>query len=175
MIRSPRRHAAKLRTTGASRKIATRAATPARLRAMAARERHVGRIVGRAGAALQLGDCRATGRGHLAHKGRTDALHICSGWRRILRYPLDMIIRAVKKFNIRKRFWLSTLVFFRLARRTNILKGRIATRRAPRRGFLFSPGGERWTHLRGCRPGAPDRKPVSAPCVGTNRRPASIG
>ena len=64
-----------------SRKVAT----PARLRA------HVGRIVGRAGAALQLGDCRATGRGHLAHKGRTDALHVCSGWRRILRYPLDMI------------------------------------------------------------------------------------
>ena len=48
MIRSPRRHAAKLRTTGASTKIATRVATPARLRAMAARERHVGRIVGRA-------------------------------------------------------------------------------------------------------------------------------
>jgi hypothetical protein len=42
-----------------------------------------------------------------------------------------------KKVNIHKRFWLSTLVFFRLARRTNILKGRIATRRAPRRGFLF--------------------------------------
>ena len=80
LIRSPRRHAAKLRTTGASRKIATRVATPARLRAMAARERHVGRIVGRAGAALQLGDCRATGRGHLANKGRTDALHVCSGW-----------------------------------------------------------------------------------------------
>ena len=59
-------------------------ATPARLRAMAARERHVGRIVGRAGAALQLGGCRATGRGHLDHKGRTDALHVCSGWRRIL-------------------------------------------------------------------------------------------
>jgi hypothetical protein len=48
-----------------------------------------------------------------------------------------------KKVNIHKRFWLSTRVFFRLARRTNILKGRIATRRAPRRGFLFSPGGER--------------------------------
>ena len=71
---------------------------------MAARERHVGRIVGRAGAALQLGDRRATGRGHLAHKGRTDALHVCSGWRRILRCPLDMIIRAVKKL-------ISTSVF----------------------------------------------------------------
>jgi hypothetical protein len=57
-------------------------------------------------------------------------------------YPLDTIIRAAKKVNIHKRFWLSTLVFFRLARRTNILKGRIATRRAPRRGFLFSPGGD---------------------------------
>ena len=34
-------------------------ATPARLRAMAARERHVARIVGRADAALQLGSCRA--------------------------------------------------------------------------------------------------------------------
>ena len=54
MIRSPPRHAAKLRTTGASRKIATRVATPARLRAMAARERHVGRIVGRAGAIAGL-------------------------------------------------------------------------------------------------------------------------
>jgi hypothetical protein len=42
-----------------------------------------------------------------------------------------------KKGNIHKRFWLSTLVFFRLARRTNILKARIATRRAPRRGFLL--------------------------------------
>ena len=41
-------------TTGASRKIATRVATPARLRAMAARERHVGRIVGRAGAIAGL-------------------------------------------------------------------------------------------------------------------------
>jgi hypothetical protein len=58
-------------------------------------------------------------------------------------YQLDMIIRAVKKVDIHKRFWLSTLVFFRLARRTNILKGRIATRRAPQRGFLFSQGGER--------------------------------
>jgi hypothetical protein len=42
-----------------------------------------------------------------------------------------------KKVDIHKRFWLSTLVFFRLARRTNI-KGRIPTRRAPRRGFLFT-------------------------------------
>jgi len=51
-------------------------------------------------------------------------------------YPWDMIIRAAKKVNIHKRFWLSTLVFFRLARRTNILKGRIATRRAPGRGSM---------------------------------------
>ena len=29
-------------------------------------------------AALQLGDYRSTGRGHLAYKGRTDALHVCS-------------------------------------------------------------------------------------------------
>jgi hypothetical protein len=43
-----------------------------------------GRIVGRVGAALWLGDCRATGRGHLAHKGLTDALHVCSGWRHVL-------------------------------------------------------------------------------------------
>ena len=144
MIRSPRRHAAKLRTTGASRKIATRLATPARLRAMAARERHVGRIVGRAGAALQLGDCRATGRGHLAHKGRTDALHVCSGWRRILATRLDMIIRAAKKVDIHKRFWLSTLVFFRLARRTNIpQEPHRDAACAPARLFIFA----RWRAL----------------------------
>jgi hypothetical protein len=41
--------------------------------------------------------CRATGGGHLTHKGRTDALHVCSGWRRILATRGDMIIRAVKK------------------------------------------------------------------------------
>jgi hypothetical protein len=70
-------------STGASRKIATRVAMPARLRAMAARERHVGRIVGRAGRGPSAWRLRATGRGHLAHKGRTDALHVCSGWRRI--------------------------------------------------------------------------------------------
>jgi hypothetical protein len=40
--------------------------------------------------------------------------------------------------DIHKRFWLSTLVFLRLAGRTNILKDRIPTRRAPRRGFLFT-------------------------------------
>ena len=137
MIRSPRRHAAKLRTTGASRKIATRVATPARLRAMAARERHVGRIVGRAGAALQLGDCRATGRGHLAHKGRTDALHVCSGWRRILRYPLDMIIRAVKKLISTSVFGCPRLYLFALPGEQTSLKGRIATRRAPGAAFYF--------------------------------------
>ena len=38
-----------------------------------------------------------------------------------------------EKVNIRSRFWLSTLVFFRLAGRTNILKGRVAKRRPPRR------------------------------------------
>src|SRR5262252_1202190 len=120
-------------------------ATPARLRAMAARERHVGRIVGRAGAALQLGDCRATGRGHLAHKGRTDALHVCSGWRRILRYPLDMIIRAVKKLRYISTsiFGCPRLYFFALPGEQTSLRGRIATRRAGR-GFLFSPGGERF-------------------------------
>jgi len=80
----------------------------------------------------------------LAHKGRTDALHVCSSWRRILA-TLDTIIRAAKKVNIHKRFWLSTLVFFRLARRTNILKGRIATRRAPRRGFLFRQVASGWS------------------------------
>src|SRR5262249_23232066 len=78
----------------------------ARLRAMAARERHVGRIVGRAGADLQLGDCRATGRGHLAYKGRTDALHVCSGcaayW-----LPAGHDNSDEKKVNIHKRFWLS--------------------------------------------------------------------
>ena len=129
------------RPPSASRKIATRVATPARLRAMAARERHVGRIVGRAGAALQLGDCRATGRGHLAHKGHTDA--------RLLRLapyialPVGHDNSRGKKVNIHKRFWLSTLVFFRLARRTNI-KGRDAAC-APARLFIFA----RWRCGRG--------------------------
>ena len=134
MIRSPRRHAAKLRTTGASRKIATRVATPARLRAMAARERHVGRIVGRAGAALQLGDCRATGRGHLAHKGRTDALHVCSGWR-ILRCPLDLIIRAVKKLISTSVFGCPCLYFFVLPGEQT--SSRAASRRGVRPGAAF--------------------------------------
>src|SRR5215471_19032955 len=137
LIRSPRRHAAKLRTTGASRKIATRVATPARLRAMAARKRHVGRIVGRAGAALQLGDCRATGRGHLAHKGRTDALHVCSGWRRILRCPLDLII-AVKKLISTSVFGCPRLYFFAL--RGEQTSSRAASRRGvpPARFFIFA-------------------------------------
>jgi len=47
-----------------------------------------------------------------------------------------MIIRAAKKVDIHKRFWLSTFVFFRLARRTNILKGRIDAACAPAR-LLF--------------------------------------
>ena len=88
----------------------------ARLRAMAARERHVGRIVGRAGAALQLGDCRATGRGYLTHKGRTDALHVCSGLTPHIGYPLDMIIRAVKKLISTNVFGCPRLYFFRLPR-----------------------------------------------------------
>src|SRR5215813_8809401 len=96
---------------------------------MAARERHVGRIVGRAGAALQLGDCRATGRGHLAHKGHTDALHVCSGWRRILRCPLDMIIRAVKKLISTSVFGCPWLYFFDLP-------GEQTSRAASRRGVL---------------------------------------
>jgi hypothetical protein len=62
---------------------------------------------------------------------------VASSWRRILA-TRDMIIRAAEKVNIHKRFWLSTLVFFRLARRTNIFKGRIATRRAPRAAFYFA-------------------------------------
>ena len=47
------------RPPSASRKIATRSRRRRDCGAMAARERHVGRIVGRAGAALQLGGCRA--------------------------------------------------------------------------------------------------------------------
>jgi hypothetical protein len=48
-----------------------------------------------------------------------------------------------KKVDIHKRFWLSALVFFALPGEQTSAQGRIATRRAPRRGFLFSPGGER--------------------------------
>jgi hypothetical protein len=51
-----------------------------------------------------------------------------------------MIIRAAKKVNIHKRFWLSTLVLFSTCEANKHPSGRIATRRAPRRGFLFSPG-----------------------------------
>src|ERR1700746_974325 len=101
---------------------------------MAARERHVGRIVGRAGAALQLGDCRATGRGHLAHKGHTDALHVCSGWR-ILRYPLDLIIRAVKKLISTSVFGCPCLYFFVLPGEQT--SSRAASRRGVRPGAAF--------------------------------------
>jgi hypothetical protein len=80
--------------------------------------------------------CRATGRGHLAHKGRTDAPHVCSGWRRILATRWTLIIRAAKKVNIHKRFWLPTLVFFRLAGRTNILKRHRDAACAPTRLFI---------------------------------------
>src|SRR6516165_4222754 len=107
---------------------------------MAARERHVGRTVGRAGAALQLGDCRATGRGHLAHKGRTDALHVCSGWRRILLYPLDMIIRAVKKLISTSVFGCPCLYFFDLPSEQT---SRAASRRGVRPGATFYFGHDR--------------------------------
>ena len=121
----------------ASPSILTTAQGPsARLRAMAARERHVaGSLVARARpfslaiAGLLAADTWPT-------KAVLTRCMSAPGWRRIL----DMIIRAATKVNIHKRFWLSTLVFFRLAGRTNILKGRIAKRRPPRRGFLFSPG-----------------------------------
>src|SRR5215471_12740367 len=108
----------------------------------------LGRIVGRAGAALQLGDCRATGRGHLAHKGHTDALHVCSGWRRILRCPLDMIIRAVKKLISTSVFGCPRLYFF-------ALRGEQTSRAASRRGVR--PGGA--FYFRTPNHGTPKRTP----------------
>jgi len=58
-----------------------------------------------------------------------------------LRYPLDMIIRELISTSV---FGCPRLYFFALPSEQTSLKGRIATRHAPRRGFLFSPGGERW-------------------------------
>jgi hypothetical protein len=50
-------------------------------------------------------------------------------------YPLDMIIRAAKKVNIHKRFWLSTLVFFALPGEQT--SSRAASRRGVRPGAAF--------------------------------------